>query len=72
MCRNAYAIGGGATKGLDSGSYTQVFKYTDTFYKQKFALKRANKDLNEKELNRFRLELKQKMSVKFSCLHLNL
>lgn len=36
------------------GSYANVFKYKDTFYNKFFVLKRAKKDLSEKELERFK------------------
>ena len=36
--------------------YANVFKYKDTFYNRYFVVKRAKKDLNEKEVARFRRE----------------
>lgn len=44
---------------IGEGSYAFVFKYTDEFYKKEFVLKRAKKDLNEKELARFKQEFDQ-------------
>lgn len=44
---------------IGEGSYAQVFKYFDKFYNKTFALKRAKKDLNAKELERFRREYDQ-------------
>lgn len=43
-------------KNLGNGSYANVFKYKDDFYNKYFVLKRAKKDLNQKELERFKLE----------------
>ncbi len=44
---------------IGEGSYAKVFKFKDEFYQKTFCLKRAKKDLNEKELERFRLEFEQ-------------
>lgn len=41
---------------IGKGSYAKVFRYTDPYYNISIALKRANPDLNEKELARFRQE----------------
>ena len=41
---------------IGRGSYAQVFEYKDKFYDKKYALKRARKDLEPKELARFRTE----------------
>jgi tRNA A-37 threonylcarbamoyl transferase component Bud32 len=41
---------------IGHGSYANVYKYKDEFYDKWFALKKAKKDLNEKELERFRRE----------------
>jgi len=49
---------------IGEGSYAQVFKYKDGFYNHTFALKRAKKDLNEKELQRFRREFEQMKALK--------
>lgn len=46
-------------KALGGGSYANVYKYFDSFYLKNFALKRAKKDLNEKEIQRFRREYEQ-------------
>lgn len=43
-------------KQIGSGSYAHVYKYKDTFYNKLFVLKRAKKDLNDKELARFKRE----------------
>lgn len=41
---------------IGEGSYAKVSKYKDEFYNKYFAIKKANKDLNEKEFKRFKLE----------------
>lgn len=41
---------------IGEGSYATVLKCYDSFYGTYFALKRAKKDLNDKELKRFKLE----------------
>ncbi|MGX4670506.1 protein kinase family protein [Cerasibacillus sp. JNUCC 74] len=46
-------------KVIGTGSYAKVFQFKDSFYNKKFVLKRANKDLNKKELQRFKLEYEQ-------------
>ena len=38
---------------VGEGSYAHVFKYKDEFYQKNFILKRAKKDLNRKEVERF-------------------
>ena len=43
-------------KPIGEGSYAIVYKFTDEFYHKDFVLKRAKKDLNKKELERFRRE----------------
>ncbi|WP_181022654.1 protein kinase domain-containing protein [Brevibacillus laterosporus] len=43
-------------KSIGSGSYGKVFKYKDSHYNRWFVLKRANKDLTPKELERFKNE----------------
>ena len=43
-------------KQIGSGSYANVFKYKDTFYDRYFVVKRAKKELTEKELDRFKRE----------------
>lgn len=48
---------------IGEGSYAQVFKYKDPFYNKTFALKRAKKDLNVKELERFKREFEQMKSL---------
>ncbi len=44
---------------IGEGSYAQVFKYFDDFYHRTFALKRAKKDLNQKEIERFKREFQE-------------
>lgn len=46
-------------KPIGEGSYAKVFKYKDNYYKRTFVLKRAKKDLNKKELERFKREFEQ-------------
>ena len=41
---------------IGSGSYAQVFKYHDDFYDLDVIIKRADKNLNEKEIERFKKE----------------
>ena len=41
---------------IGEGSYAQVFKYRDEFYDKDFVIKRAKKDLNKKEIERFKKE----------------
>ena len=41
---------------IGTGSYAKVFRYTDPRYKITIVLKRANPDLNPKEIDRFRQE----------------
>lgn len=41
---------------IGSGSYASVFKFKDNYYDRFFALKRAKKDLTDKEYKRFRNE----------------
>lgn len=41
---------------IGSGSYANVYKFKDTFYERYFILKRAKKDLTDKELARFKRE----------------
>lgn len=49
---------------IGEGSYAQVFKYEDTYYDKTFALKRAKKGLNEKEIERFRREFEEMRKLK--------
>lgn len=44
---------------IGEGSYAKVFKYKDEYYKKFFVLKRAKKELNKKELLRFKREFEQ-------------
>lgn len=41
---------------IGSGSYANVYKYKDTFYNRPFILKRAKKELTDKEVSRFKRE----------------
>ena len=41
---------------IGSGSYANVYKYKDTFYNRPFILKRAKKELTDKEMARFKGE----------------
>ncbi len=41
---------------IGEGSYANVYKYKDSFYDKFYALKRAKKNISEKEYERFRLE----------------
>lgn len=43
-------------KNFDEGSYAIIFKYKDPFYNKHFIVKKAKKDLNSKEIDRFKLE----------------
>ena len=43
-------------KPIGTGTYAQVFKYHDDFYDTDVVIKRANKNLNEKEIERFKKE----------------
>ena len=45
-------------KEIGKGSYAKVFRFYDENYNKYFALKRANKNISEKDLNRFYLEFK--------------
>lgn len=46
-------------KPIGAGSYADVYKYFDENYEKNFVIKRAKKTLNEKELERFKLEFTQ-------------
>ncbi|AGK97113.1 protein kinase domain-containing protein [Clostridium pasteurianum] len=46
-------------KPIGEGSYAKVFKYKDNYYKRTFVLKRAKKELNKNELERFKREFEQ-------------
>lgn len=48
-----------ALQPIGEGSYAIVFKYEDVFYNRTFALKRAKKNLDAKELERFKREYEQ-------------
>jgi len=49
---------------IGEGSYAKVFKYKDSFYNKNFVLKRAKKDLNQKELERFKREFEVMQQLK--------
>ncbi|PEW27349.1 protein kinase family protein [Bacillus thuringiensis] len=51
-------------KTIGEGSYATVHKYKDTFYNQFFAVKKARKNLNETEYNRFRTEFLEMRKLK--------
>lgn len=44
---------------IGEGSYATVYKFRDNFYGKEFVLKKAKKDLNEKELARFKREFEE-------------
>ena len=46
-------------KSIGEGSYAKVYKYKDEFYNDTFVVKRAKDDLDEKELERFKIEYEQ-------------
>ncbi len=46
-------------KQIGEGSYANVYKYKDTFYNRNFVIKRAKKDLSDKELLRFKREYEE-------------
>lgn len=46
-------------KQIGYGSYATVYSFTDPFYDRKYVLKRANSNLNAKELERFKQEYEQ-------------
>ncbi|MCQ5457041.1 protein kinase [Bacillus paralicheniformis] len=47
------------TKVIGKGSYARVYKYKDEYYDRFFVIKKALKNLNEKELERFRREFEE-------------
>lgn len=49
---------------IGEGSYAKVFKYKDEFYNKYFVLKRAKKELDTKELERFKREFETMQSFK--------
>ncbi len=49
---------------IGEGSYANVFKYKDEFYNRFFVLKRAKKELDSKELKRFKLEFEEMNRLK--------
>jgi len=44
---------------IGEGSYAQVYKYKDTYYNRYFVVKRAKKELDTKELQRFEQEYQE-------------
>ncbi len=44
---------------IGEGSYAHVYKYKDEYYNESFVLKRAKKDLTDKEIERFKEEYNQ-------------
>jgi tRNA A-37 threonylcarbamoyl transferase component Bud32 len=44
---------------IGEGAYAHIYKYRDDFYNKNFALKRAKKDLTEKEQERFKREFEE-------------
>ncbi|MEQ6389235.1 protein kinase family protein [Bacillaceae bacterium S4-13-58] len=54
--KNSEKVTKASLKLIGEGSYAKVFRYKDEFYNKYFVLKRANKDLLEKELIRFKRE----------------
>lgn len=48
---------------IGEGSYANVFSFFDDYYNKKYVLKRAKKDLNEKEIKRFKQEFEQMASL---------
>lgn len=48
-----------ALKLIGGGSYANVFMYKDTFYNKTFVIKRAKKELTDKELLRFKQEFEE-------------
>ena len=51
---------------IGTGSYANVYKYKDTFYNRPFILKRAKKDLTDKELGRFKREFDVMQELSFA------
>lgn len=49
---------------IGEGSYALVYYYKDKFYDKKIVLKRAKKDLSDKELERFKIEFDELKSFK--------
>lgn len=49
---------------IGEGSYALVYYYKDEFYDKKIVLKRAKKDLSDKELERFKIEFDELKSFK--------
>lgn len=49
---------------IGEGSYAKVFKYYDNFYNKNFVIKRANKELTDKELIRFKKEFSVMQTLK--------
>ncbi|MGG3574600.1 protein kinase [Bacillus gobiensis] len=52
------------TKVIGKGSYASVYKYKDEYYNRFFVIKKALKNLNEKELERFKREFETMKKLK--------
>ena len=52
-------------KMVGSGSYAHVYSYVDPDYGIRFAIKRAKKDLNERDLHRFKYEFETMKKLSF-------
>lgn len=46
-------------KQIGQGSYANVYRYKDIFYNRNFVIKRAKKDLTDKEISRFKREFEE-------------
>jgi len=44
---------------IGEGSYARVHKYKDEYYNRSFVIKKALKNFNEKELERFKREFEE-------------
>ena len=53
---------------IGSGSYANVYKYKDTFYNRPFILKRAKKELTDKEVARFKREFDVMNDLSSPCI----
>ena len=53
---------------IGSGSYANVYKYKDTFYNRPFILKRAKKELTDKEMARFKREFDVMNDLSSPCI----
>jgi len=62
--KSGFNISNSELKLIGEGSYALVYKYKDDFYNRDFVLKRAKKNLDAKELERFKLEFYQMNNLK--------